>query len=420
MMRNKLQVFKVISCIIIVLTLTLMTQAGAESLPMVQTPPIMLHAYEVLPEGILVGPGYKIKDNVLNDGFINTYEIDSVYGPLKVESTALLMIRINEINALQRMEELKKSKVYKDAFKGALKGPLKTAKGVVTSPVKTVSGTVTGIGRWFSDIGRSVVSSDPHQEGVLKTAIGHAPATRKFAYEFGVDPYTSYEPLQKELKDLAWTATGGGMTVKAAFGAIQDTPGKVVRATGTTAGMRMLIRDKSPAELEKINKKKLKAMGVSDALAKEFLRNPFYNPQEETLLVGALESMRGVRGRDLFIRYASLVNEESVALFMRLRAQMMAGYNVKVAPVKRIVDVNGAPFPQTKDGTVVGLFPLDYVAWTRALWLKHSAASMSLKALPGVTGKELWIEGIVDQVARKVLEANGWKVEDNVGVKFRQ
>ena len=135
-MCNKLQIFKIISCTIIVLALTLMTQAGAESLPMGQTPPIILHASEVLPDGILVGPGYRIKDNVLNDGFINTYEIESNYGLLKVESTALLMIRLNEIKALKRMEALKKSKIYNDCTQSqSLKGPLKTAKGLVTSPV---------------------------------------------------------------------------------------------------------------------------------------------------------------------------------------------------------------------------------------------------------------------------------------------
>ena len=419
-MCNKLQIFKIISCTIIVLALTLMTQAGAESLPMVQTPPIMIHASEVLPEGILVGPGYRIKDNVLNDGFINTYELESIYGLLKVESTALLMIRLNEIKALKRMEELKKSEIYKDSLKESAKGPLKTVKGLVTSPVKTVKGTVTGVGRWFSDVGRSVVSSDPHQEGVLKTAVGHAPAKRKFAYEFGIDPYSSFEPLQEKLNEIAWTATGGGLTVKVAFGAIKDTPGKVVRATGTTAGMRMLVRDKSPAELEKINKKKLEAMKVPDHLAKDFLKNPNYNPLEVTLLVGALESMKGVRNRKNFFRSAALATEESVARFMRLRAQMMADYSANVAPLTGMIEVNGAPFLQKSDGTIVGLFPLDYVFWTKALWLKESSASMSLKALPGVTGKELWIEGTVSQVARKTLEANGWKVEDNVGVKIRQ
>ena len=192
----------------------------------------------------------------------------------------------------------------------------------------------------------------------------------------------------------------------------------MVRATGSAAGMRMLVRDKSPAELDKINKKKLKAMGVPDTLSNEFLKNPYYNPQEKTLLVGALDSMRGVQGRAVFVRSAYLATEESVALFMRLRAEMMANYHANVLPAARIVKANGVPFLQRKDGVIVGLFPLDYVAWTAALWRKEGAASESIKTLPKITGKELWIERTINPTARKALESRGWKVENNVGEKL--
>jgi hypothetical protein len=404
--------------VIFLLVLTLTTQAGAETVTEVQNIPIELQASNVLPKEVLASPDYTIKETVQNDGFVNIYELDTAYGPVTVESTALLMIRLNEIKALKRMEQLKKTQVFKDALKETAKGPFRTAKGLVTAPVKTVTGTVTGIGRWFSDVGRAVVSSDPHQEGAVKTAIGYAAAKRNFAYEFGVDPYSSFKPLEEELNDIAWTATGGGLTVKVAFAAIKDTPGTVVQTTGTAASMKKLVRDKSPAELDKINKNKLKAMGVPDNLSEEFIKNPHYNPQEKTLLVGVLDSMKGVPGREVFIKQASLAKEESVARFMRLRAEMMENYNTYVSPVSRIVDVNGAALAQKKDGTIIGMFPLDYVAWTSALMEKESASSASINKLYGNVNKELWITGKFDPVARNVLQAKGWKVEDNVRDKL--
>ncbi len=48
------------------------------------------------------------------------------------------------------------------------------------------------------------------------------------------------------------------------------------------------------------------------------------------------------------------------------------------------------------------------------MWHKENAVSEAIGKLPGVTGKELWIEGTVDPVARKALEDRGWKVEDKV------
>lgn len=403
---------------VFVIVLIWITPTGAETPQEVQNIPITLQASNVLAKEVLAGPEYKIKETVLNDGFVNIYELDTAYGPVTVESTALLMIRLNEIKALQRMEELKKTQVFKDALKEAAKGPLRTAKGLVTAPVKTVTDTVTGIGRWFSDVGRAVVSSDPYQESAVKTAIGYAAAKRNFAYEFGVDPYSSFKPLEEALDEIAWTATGGGLTVKVAFAAIKDTPGTVLQTTGTAAGMKKLVRDNSPAELDKINKKKLKGMGVPDNLLEEFLKNPHYNPQEKTLLVGALDSMKGVPGCKVFIKQASLAKEESVARFMRLRAEIMADYKAHVSPVSRVVDVNGVALMQKKDGTIIGMFPLDYVAWTSALIQKETAISASIKKLYGNIDKEMWITGKFDPVARDALQARGWKVEGNVGDKL--
>ena len=182
--------------------------------------------------------------------------------------------------------------------------------------------------------------------------------------------------------------------------------------------MRKVVRDKSPAELDDMNDKKLIAMGISDSLAKEFLKNPHCDPQESTLLVGELESMKNVADRENFVKVAAVAPEYMVARYMRERAQMMANYHLNVSAAVRIVQVGGTPFLQRKDGIIIGPFPLDYVVWTATLWRKEKVISESIERLPGVTGKELWIQGAVDPVARKALESRGWKVDDNVGDKL--
>lgn len=117
-MFNKLIFSKISPSVIFIMLLTWMPHAGAETLPKVQTLPIKLHASNILPKELLAAPNYQVKENVLNDGFVNTYELSTTYGPLKVESTALLMIRLDEIKVLKRMEELKNTKVFKDATCG--------------------------------------------------------------------------------------------------------------------------------------------------------------------------------------------------------------------------------------------------------------------------------------------------------------
>jgi len=55
-----------------------------------QKVPIMLKASEVIPKDWLKGPNYTIKEAISNDGVVSTYELDTSYGPVKVESTVLL------------------------------------------------------------------------------------------------------------------------------------------------------------------------------------------------------------------------------------------------------------------------------------------------------------------------------------------
>ena len=417
-MQNRTLFSLMTLCATLIFTVSTILIAEAQDLPEFQKVPIMMKASEQVPKNLLKGPNYRIEANVKNDGFINTYQLTTNNGPLKVEGTSLLMERINELKALSHMEEIEQTETFAKALKGGATAPLRTAKGLVTDPGDTVSGIASGVGSWFEDVGNAITSDDPHQEGALSAAVGYAGAKRKFAFEYGVNPYTRYEPVQDKLDKMARAAVVGGLTPKVAFGMIKKPVGTVLRVTGTADTMRKLVRDKSPAELSDINREKLKAMGVEDSLANDFLKNPYFDPQEETLLVGELETMKNVKDRKIFIKMAAVAPNYMIARFLRERAQMMAIYNEKVARVERIVAVQGIPLIQQKDGVIIILAPLDYVAWTKKLWLKEGGkGSATFSKLPGFSGKEVWITGTFDPVASKALEIEGWKVKQDFEIK---
>jgi len=246
----------------------------------------------------------------------------------------------------------------------------------------------------------------------VQSALGQASSKRAFAYEFGVDPYSPYPPLQKVLDSVAWTATSGSLTVKAAFSAIPGGAGAVVSLTGTADSLRSLVRDKTPTELQAINAKRLSDMGVSGSVQKVFLNNFSYNPSEQTLLVGELANMKGVKGRDKFITAACIAQSEPMAVYMRVMAQLMGLYAERRRSVQNFVEADNLPLLQKKDGTVVAVLPLDHLAWTQRFANKERAVSEAIKKIPRVTGKEMLFVGTVDPIARKALEARGWKVEE--------
>jgi hypothetical protein len=404
-----------LSCVLLVLALLSGAVFVSPALSQeFQKVPIILRASDVLPRELLSGPNYTVREAVKSDGLINVYEVDTSYGPIKVESTALVLKRINELRALVKIEALQGTNVYLNAFKTATLQPVKTAEGLITHPVDTVSGIATGVGRFFSNVGSSVTSSTPHKDSVVNSLSGQATYKREFAYQFGVDPYTSYEPLQKALNDLAWTAAAGGLTVKAALAAVPGTAVAVVSYTGTAGSLKALVNEKTPAELATINQKKLQEMGVPSPVVQAFMQNAAFSPHEQTLLVGELAAMTGVADRQYFIETAAGASDESVVVFLRVRAQLLNLYHEKVTPVARFISAGGVPLILTKTGAMVGVFPLDYVGWTVNFAQKETAVTDAVQGMQGITGKELWITGTVDPVARRIFEAKGWKVEDKI------
>ena len=377
-----------------------------------QKTPISLKASEALPKDLLKGPNYTIKEKIINDGVVSTYELDTTYGPVTVESTVLLLKRINELRALYKMEQLQGTDLFANAAKGAATGPLTTAKGLVEDPAGTVSAVGSGIGNFFGKVSDSVQSKDPYQASATQSALGQAATKREFAYQFGIDPYSPYPPLQKTLDSIAWTAASGSLTVKAAFSAIPGGAGTLVSLTGTADSLRSLVRDKTPAELQAINAQRLSAMGVSGSLQKVFLNNFSYDPSEKTLLVGELANMKDVKDRSKFIVAACSAQSEAMTVFMRVMAQFMGLYNEKRKSVQRFVEADNLPLLQKKDGTVVAVLPLDHVAWTQRFANKERAVSEAIKKIPRAKGKEFVIVGSMDPTARKALQTRGWKVEE--------
>ena len=393
--------------------------ASSASAQLLERTPIFLLAADELPKEMLRGANYRVKDTVINDGLVNIYELETLYGPLKVEGTAFLLKRISELRALHQIEQLRGTDVYLNALQHAVTSPFKTAEELITDPAGTATEVANGIGRFFSNVASSISGSapgtgSPHQGNVLNYALGQASYKREFAYQFGVDPYTSYEPLQKGLNDIAWTATAGGLTVKAAVLAVPGAAGTLIGMAGTAGSLKALVRDKTPNELARINQDKLWGMGVPDPLVQLFMRNTYYDLWEQTLLVGELAKMKGVKDRKIFIESATAAEEESVAVFQRAQAQLIGLYHDQTKSVERFVDAGGVPLLLTKSGTIVGIFPFDHVAWTVRASLKEKAISTALQKMEGGRGKELLITGTIEPYARKAFEDRGWRVGDRI------
>ena len=380
--------------------------------------PPTFDAGEVLGGHSLSGANYRIDPAARNDGYLNRFTVTVDGESYQVRGNALMRERLNELAALARMDVIKRTEIFKDAATEGAKTPIRTVGNLVTSPIETTKSIGSGVGTFFQSLGHSMFGSPSEQEsGVLKTALGFDEAKRQFAFGLGVDPYTSFPPVRERLDEIAWTATGGGLTVSAAFGAIDAPAGRALSGTKLAGGMAKLIAESTPAELKRINADKLSAMYVNDDIARLFLEHPKFSPTQKTVLVEAM-ARTGVSQRQAFIERALLVQSEDEAYFMRRWAEALMGYHRQVMPLARFVRVGNAPFGQRVDGVLVGVFPIDHLAWTGEIAQRHATNMRDLANIDGVTGGEIWLEGSISPAARAALEAQDWVVHENAAKRL--
>ncbi|MDX1707071.1 MAG: hypothetical protein R3274_00635 [Desulfobacterales bacterium] len=389
------------------------TRAAAEEKPAYVKAPLKLNTALVVPDSKMVGRGYKIDPEAVNDGFSNTYTLKTEVGDVQAVSDYQLARQIQEINALIILDEMSKAGVFGDAMKEGLVAPIRGGKALVTAPVETTKGAVKGVGRWVGNIGRSIGSDDPYQEGGVSAATGWANTKRAFALELGVDPYTDWEPLQQALTAVARAAFAGGITVGVAMGAVTEgtTVGTVITVLSLTDEMNAILLDNPPEGLTKINREKLEKMGISKKTIDPFLKNYNYTPMEKTMLVEALNQMKDTKGRDLFISQATAAPDKIIARYYHQMSEMMLNYQKKHGAAD-IVQVQGEVWLLTRKGVLVGAFPIDYLAWTA----ETAKIAGEIEQNPQAQNRELWLEGSASPECNKALTARGWKIKERVAL----
>jgi hypothetical protein len=375
--------------------------------------PVVLVASDFLPKSMLSGEGYTVNERVTNDGFQNTYSMKTDYGVLTVASTDELRARIQEVKATRALEKLERSEEFKEAAKGAVTGMVEGGKALVTAPVDTTKKAVKGVGRWLGNVGRSITSDDPHQDNVLKTVLGYDAAKRAYAIEMGVDPYTDFEPFQERLGEVARSATAGGLVTSVAIdvGTEGTLAGTLVTVT-SLASMKKILKDNPPGTLTRINREKLLEMGIKGYQADALLKNYNYTPAELTIMVEALKRMGDIKGREIFAAFATAAPDRQIARFMQHYAEMLADY-ITTVEAGDIVDISGEAWLVSRSGSLVGAFPIDYLAWTEELAGSAGIAS-DQSAEHEIRRKELLLEGQVSPQARSALVNRGWKITENV------
>jgi hypothetical protein len=380
--------------------------AAAAEAGQYEQPPV-LSASQLLPASLLRNPDYRIADRVPIDNFQGVFKVDTKWGPFIIKGSDLMRVRAREIPATAELEKIGGAETVVNQAGATALRPLGTAKDLVTEPGKTIGDTFKGVGAIWGEAKASMAATDPHKESVLASVTGGATARRKLAYNLGVDPNSTFPPLNDELTRVATASAVGETGANVGLAFVTGGAGIAISVGGTSQQLRTMLRDKTAAALEAEGRVALAAMGISEGTADAFYATPHLTPTDKAVIVEALKSLGTTSGREIFVAGAAKAQSVEMGFFYRRQAMLIAGFDKKVSPVHAFVTMGAAPMLQTGKGTV-SILPVDYLYW-----------SPPLEGLvSGARGGQMWITGQASALAKSQLASRGWTVVPKAGAQL--
>jgi hypothetical protein len=253
------------------------------------------------------------------------------------------------------------------------------------------------------------------RDDAMSDLLGVTDQRRQLAAAYGVDPYTDLPPLKAKLEQLSQAAATGGLMVTGAMMAIPGGAGIIVSNLSTAnkannLGLDEVARSYTAAQILDLNRDILKKMGIEDELIESLLRNRNYTPIDTVAMVAALDSLKGVQHRELFVARAAAANGRAIAYVLRRTAELYADDYRKHGGFVRFVSLADFPYVVTRDGRVTAILPIDALSWTRETATGFSAVSSARKGLAPNTHGELRITGVATPMAKQELKERGWAV----------
>jgi hypothetical protein len=271
---------------------------------------------------------------------------------------------------LHGLREVSRTDEFKKSLVAAAKSPLNSAKNIARDPAQAISNVPKGIMKFLGrakDTVKNVGKGGGEDEGEgnrMKDVIGYSDKKRKIALQMGIDPYSTNTVLQKELDDVAWASWAGGFTFSVATAPISGAIGAALTVTDLNSTVEQLLSEKSPSELEQINRATFRAIGASGSDIKRILHGGAFTPTQSTTFAVNLKALKGVANRGAFVNAAAQKSTtEADALFCVHTAALMNQIHEKT-PIAGIVMLHDFPICIAKDGTIVVALQWDYAAWT--------------------------------------------------------
>ena len=364
------------------------------------------------------GRQYRLQETVFCNGVLNRYTVDSNAGTFEVTGDGALRKLIKEIRAISILRQVSAPEAYTQTLGKSAEKSLQFGEQLIQDPRDAFNGLSKGAYRIVENAYTSATTQrNPHQDSQIEELVALSSYKRGYAYQLGVDVYSSNPILQKELNRVGWASVAGSFTFSLAMMPL-GTAGTVVSYSRLGQQIGDVLRDEPPAKLRRMNEQRLVEMGVLPLTAKHFLDHPIFTPRHQTVITTSLGTLQRLPGKDKFIRFIlSAENETSANFFMNV-TEILRGYQEKVSPLREIAFQGDLVLAKAENGYLFIPLPADYRLWTEDLYRSLAALVKTSTSSDVKTKWELWVTGRVSPSTGGALKRLGILVIENVDQKI--
>jgi len=387
---------------------------------------VVLQASSLLPAELLKGTSYRVRDQVVTDGYMAHFDIDTDFGTFEAIGVPQAKRRIVEAEAIRKLVETSKGDLFAEGMKRSITAPIDAVKNIAKDPVGTMKQAPKTVGHFFSKIGRSIetgarranermneaeangtdsatVAKEAGQGigNAAKNAAGFDKAKLDTAKQLGVDPYSDNARLQEEMDKVTWAFFAGGLPLR--IGAAVVSAGVAVAATNMV-GIPEDTYALTQSELNVRDTGALIAMGVGDETIKAFQVNRFLSTTRRHRIATLLTALPKAKGRNDVVALAAACTTPEQADFLiaglAILAQQQRSGAADYVSLKVIGRLPGAT---TATGELQVPAPVDHVTWT------EEVAAFAKRDDLGEGPKVLVHTGKLSPAAAAGIAAAGWK-----------
>lgn len=353
---------------------------------------------------------HKIAPEARFEQALIVFSITSAHGTEEVAGIEMTKRRVREIHAT---EVLREKRLAGAAVEGITDEGISTAKtlvGAAKKPVQTIFNIPKGLTsiakRSASSVENQVKTGGNYTGGPIKDWFKVSEPKLDLARELGVDPYSDYEPLQKQLGRLAGTSAVSGIGLRLIV------PGDGIIAAADAGEAASKLNDvyrTLPSQLFQENVKMLEELGIPKERASQFLASDVYSPADQSVIIRSLAEIKPAQGVDAYLDAAQAAPDQAHGFMFRRSTELLLAYHRAGNAVSAVGAFGNFPVAIGKSGRLILPLYSDRVYWTEGA----SNVATALKAGEsegGFSGTDLVATGEFSERSQRELSSKGFKL----------